>query len=87
MIPPIIRSMISVQALIKAPPAHRRGSAHPQAKLTDAEVRVIDAALKRGACPAAIARQLSTAGRTLTARAIYSIRDGRTWRHVTGRGA
>ena len=59
--------------------AHRaRGSASGKAKLTEAQVTQIKAALRSGQTVASIARAFGRAWPT-----IDGIKSGRTWRHVT----
>lgn len=58
----------------------RRGERNPAAKLTEAQVMQIDAALRAGDGPNAIARRFGVTGAAITL-----IKTGHNWRWLTGR--
>ena len=58
-----------------------RGSAHPNSKLTEDDVRLIDVLLRDGVRESDIARKFD-----VSRNCINQIALGRTWKHVTGVG-
>jgi DNA-binding transcriptional regulator YiaG len=65
----------SLESLLAAPDARKRGEDHHSAKLTPSRVATIREALARGVAPATLARAYGVSRQT-----VADIRDGKTWK-------